>query len=208
MTLQARNLQLARIQSGEETYGTGSAVEQASKFYYDKVLPRISTAIKTASAPLRAHIGKVDLLVSMLGFSPETVILTASALEPSRVLALYSENAVGSVETVKRFLDDHVECVFDTCHPTSPAIIANIVEDAARRLSCDQVVDTVVVDITGGKKLMSAAAIVGAIRCRHYISYIEGDYDPSIRRPRPGTEQLLVFDYTLEPLNPIPPGGE
>jgi len=36
----------------------------------------------------------------------------------------------------------------------------------------------------------------------------QGDYDPSIRRPRPGTEQLLVFDYTLEPLNPIAPGGE
>jgi hypothetical protein len=51
-----------------------------------------------------------------------------------------------------------------------------------------------VVDVTGGKKIMSATAAQAAWALDIPLCYIENDdYDPTLRRPRPGKERLFIL---------------
>ena len=51
----------------------------------------------------------------------------------------------------------------------------------------------VFVDITGGKKIMSASAAQAAWEIDAPLCYIEGDYDPKMRRPTIGSERLEIL---------------
>ena len=129
--------------------------------------------------------------------------MAASALKPVRLSVLHTETAHEQVAVVRRFLGERCDLAFKTCDGTSPSSVAADVEGAGARLSDGSNASVVVVDVTGGKKLMSAAAAVAAVRRQYYFCYVEGDYDPDLRRPRPGTERLLVFDHALCPVEAI-----
>jgi hypothetical protein len=203
MSVNSLNRELALIRSGQKQYGRGTSAEQASRFYYSEILPLVVHALGAKSKSLRDQIGDVDLLVSLLGFSPETVILAATALRPVRLRVLHTANAQDKVAIVQQFMGGQCEMTFTSCDGTSPSSIAAAVQDAAGSLGDNRDKQpALVVDVTGGKKLMSAAAAVAAVRCGCYFCYIEGDYDPELRRPCPGSEDLLVFDAELNPIIP------
>src|SRR5262249_43970877 len=48
-------------------------------------------------------------------------------------------------------------------------------------------------DITGGKKVMSATAALAAWQLDLPLCYIDSDFDPELRQPVPGTENLLLL---------------
>jgi CRISPR-associated protein (TIGR02710 family) len=57
----------------------------------------------------------------------------------------------------------------------------------------------VVIDITGGKKIMSAAAALVATQLDLQMCYIDGGrYDSSLRQPVPGTEKLILLPNPTE----------
>jgi hypothetical protein len=50
------------------------------------------------------------------------------------------------------------------------------------------------IDITGGKKVMSATAALAAWQLDLPLCYIDSDYDPEMRQPTPGSERLLFLN--------------
>jgi hypothetical protein len=56
----------------------------------------------------------------------------------------------------------------------------------------------VMLDITGGRKVMSAAAALAAWQLNLALCYVEADYDPRLRRPLPGSDRLLVLGNPTE----------
>jgi hypothetical protein len=197
--------ELARIRTGESVYGSGDAQEQSLRFYYDQVLGPVITQFCARTEHLRTQFGEVALLVSMLGFSPETAVLSCHALYPRRLLVLYSGNAADSIGTVRRFVAGEKSgllsasrFVAQECPPTEPAGIGTIIEKAVADVRGTNKDARIVVDITGGKKVMSAAAALAAARLGLPVVYIDGEYDPKIRRPKPGTENLVVISDGCE----------
>lgn len=198
--LAAKVQALARIRSGESVYGSGDAQEQSLRFYYDQVLGPVITQFRARTEHIRGQFGRVDLLVSMLGFSPETAVLACHALRPLRLLVLYSGNAADSISIVRRFVTGDENDLLPAssfapqeCPPTEPTGIGTIIEKAVADVRSTNKDARIVVDITGGKKVMSAAAALAAARLGLPVVYIDGDYDPKIRRPRPGTESLVMI---------------
>jgi len=191
---------LGDIRSGAAEYGGGDSHAQALRFYYDEVLQHVIAQFHTRAKPQRDRLAPVYLQVSMLGFSPETAVLACHAICPQRLLVLYSGNASESPDIVRRFVVGDGEHQISPssfkaqeCPPTDPEGIATIIERAAKEAWSEDATAQIVVDITGGKKAMSAAAALAASQLGLPVVYIDGEYDPKLRRPTPGTERLVVI---------------
>jgi CRISPR-associated protein (TIGR02710 family) len=50
-----------------------------------------------------------------------------------------------------------------------------------------------VIDITGGRKVMSAAAALAAWQLKLDLAYLEGQFDPQTRHSVPGTDRMLIL---------------
>lgn len=199
MDLEERVKTLRETLAGEREYGSGDAHEQALRYFYDKMIVLLIENFQKKSELVRTELAPVHIQISMLGFSPETAVLAFHALRPQRLVVLYANKAIESCDVVRRFVvgdtDDRISdsCfVALECPPADPekiiAIIGAVVASARQEIKDAQVV----VDITGGKKVMSAAAALAASKYELPVVYIDGNYDPSLRRPIPGSEELLV----------------
>jgi hypothetical protein len=79
-----------------------------------------------------------------------------------------------------------VECDHDD--PTSIAKLVGHVSSGSSRSG------STVIDITGGKKIMTAAAALAAWRWDLPMTYLDGCFDPELRQPEPGSERIVMID--------------
>jgi CRISPR-associated protein (TIGR02710 family) len=185
---------LRRIFRGEEQYGQGNAAEQARRFRLNELLPLTVERAKLNSA--RVPRDPVDLLVSLSGFSPETTILAFELLDrPQRLMIIGSEATRSSVDVIQETLKLplsrlHVE----ECEPTDPLGIYQFVQKAARMVPRAGGQPRIIIDITGGKKVMSASAALAAAQLDLPLCYVDGRFDPELRQSEPGTERLVILD--------------
>ncbi|WP_033441819.1 TIGR02710 family CRISPR-associated CARF protein [Saccharothrix sp. NRRL B-16314] len=190
--------QMRRISLGEESYGDGLRPhEQANEFYLDRLL---GESVARASRSLAQPPGDVDLLISLCGFSPTTTILAFELLKPRRLVVITSEDAEESINVLgERIVGSgklqHKDFLPRRCVPTDPLgiyrIVAAELEEHARRVGRPSLA---YIDITGGRKVMSAAAALAAWQLDLRICYVESDWDPMLRRAVPGSDRLLLLD--------------
>lgn len=183
---------LRRIFHGEEEYGDGNAAEQARRYRLTELLPLTVEQAKLNSTGVPRQ--PVDVLVSLSGFAPETTILAYELLQPHHLMVICSEATRGSVETIEETLKLpparlHVE----ECEPTDPLGIHRLVRKAVGLLPEDGG-PRVIIDITGGKKVMSASAALAAAQLDLPLCYVDGRFDPELRQSEPGTERLMILD--------------
>jgi CRISPR-associated protein (TIGR02710 family) len=193
---------LYRIERGEEGYGEGSAAEQALRFYLDELLDDAVKRALARSDPRPAQ--PVHLLISLSGFSPLTTILAYELLRPEQLLVLFSEDTRAGIDSIA----DHVvrrsglrysDFMSRPCTPTDPHSIYRVVKEVLDSIRFpDGRRPFVVLDITGGRKVMSAAAALAAWQLNLTLCYVEADYDPRLRRPVPGSDRLLVLGNPTE----------
>ncbi len=159
--------------------------KEASDWYWQKLWPYVLKSFLAKSAP---YTGKFDVLISLVGFSPEPVILTILALKPKEVKFIISEET-------KPILDIIVQKTglkpsqFDSLTVASSNI--EDVYEAIRNSVRDKDLGKVAIDITGGKKSMvgGAAQAAGYLGCAaFYVDYSE--YNKAFRKPTPGSEYL------------------
>ena len=138
----------------------------------------------------------VSLLLSLSGFSPGTTILTSLVFRPRRIVVISSGDAVASFETICRSLhndvrwnDDAVELI--ECDPDDARSVARIVDQLVPGA---EEAEGTLIDITGGKKIMTAAAALAAWHRDLPMSYVDGEYDKELRQPVPGTERIVMID--------------
>jgi CRISPR-associated protein (TIGR02710 family) len=192
-TLEQMNTRLRRIFRGEEAYGDGPPAEQARRYRLTKLLPATIEQAKINSADVPRD--PVDLLVSLSGFSPETTILAFELLQPEHLMIIGSAATRASLDTIQ----DSLKLPFSriTSHPvdpTDPMKIYQIIQEAARSFGDDgRERLNIIIDITGGKKVMSASAALAAAQLDMPMCYIDSTFDPELRQSLPGTERLVII---------------
>jgi CRISPR-associated protein (TIGR02710 family) len=181
---------LRRIERGEETYGSGSPALQATIYYLDELL---TDAVDRARAASRLPDRQVDLLISLCGFAATPTVLTYELLRPRRVLLITSQDASDSVDLIGARLvgpgrlryQDFRHKPVDASDPLAmySAIATELTEQPYA-----------VIDLTGGRKVMSAAAALAAWQLNLGLTYIEAQFDPTTRKPLPGCDRLIALD--------------
>ena len=183
---------MRRIFRGEVTYGDGSPTEQASRYRVEEMYDDIvAAALANPSDP----VPEVDTLVSLSGFSPETTLLAFELVRPRRFTVISSHNVSDKYDIISTKLSGRLkpsQIRFEPCDPADPLGIYDIVKKAVRPPSGAGAVSAMI-DITGGKKVMSASAALAASQLDLRMCYVNGDFDAEMRVAVPGTESLKVL---------------
>jgi hypothetical protein len=195
---------LVEIRAGREQYGDGGSDEQAQRYQLDQLLEDLVGFARTNSGPLPKQ---VDLLISMVGFSPITTVMNYLLLRPRQVLAITSSAATASLNVIFNQLQRDGLSVADfhhrSCEPTNPQQIYRIVKEGMDGLlERSGKRPYAVIDITGGRKVMSAAAALVAWQLNLDLCYLDSEFDRETQLNRPETNRLLML------ANPITIFGE
>lgn len=163
----------------------------ASVFYFQHILP-VVVMHHRQHVPTAAS---CELLVSLMGFSPETTVLATAFVRPQRLVIVASKNAERYCGQCIAFLTEHtliarevisVRMVDPTDHDALFVTLCDALGGASgRRL----------VDLTGGKKIMSAVAGYAAWSLGLPVCYLESRaYNEQMRRPEPGSEEIFILE--------------
>lgn len=165
--------------------------QEAKDYYYNELFPAV---IDNFVANTKETGLKTDILFSVLGFSPEPIILTQRALKPAKHIIFYNnpgekfENEI--YPYLKKFLTSDFE-LRELPDETFRSIYGTLREELILHPA-----QNYALDITGGKKSMVASAAIFGRDFNFNVIYVDyTEYNPELRRPTPGTEILnLVYN--------------
>jgi hypothetical protein len=158
--------------------------ERAQELYFEKLFEAV---IINFSNEYNNALPSGGTLFSVLGFSPEPIILTAKAIQPETHVIFTTNNHKVDNIYLEKFLDSNYELIYlndESFESMYMAMKEQLVLNPDSQIT---------VDITGGKKSMVAsAAIFGKdYGCR--IVYVDfSEYIKDLRKPMPGSEILNV----------------
>jgi hypothetical protein len=158
--------------------------ERAQELYFEKLFEAV---IINFSNEYNNALPSGGTLFSVLGFSPEPIILTAKAIQPETHVIFTTNNQKVDNSYLEKFLDSNYELIYlndESFESMYMAMKEQLVLNPDSQIT---------VDITGGKKSMVAsAAIFGKdYGCR--IVYVDfSEYIKDLRKPMPGSEILNV----------------
>ncbi len=186
----------AHVSEWKEMNQTGRFAE-ARQYYFDQLFAEVIVNFENRVVndwPLERPI---DVLFSVLGFTPEPIILAARALKPRKHVIFHDKEVAFNEDNIRflpKFLPDGFERV--ELPDESFSSIYNIMKqqmafNAGRNYT---------INITGGKKSMVASSSIFARDFNSSVIYVDYDkYDPNLRRPLPGTERInLVYTPTRD----------
>ncbi len=168
---------------------------EAKSFYYDTLFRDI---IDQFVQRHKDSFSEVDVMFSILGYSPEPIILTRHVLQPKKHIIFYHNVGDDFEKDINPYLVKFMDGDY------------SLVE--LKDLSFSSIYDTLkeqmilfpaphyAIDITGGKKSMVASASIFARDYNFDVLYVDYDeYIPQLRRPMPGSEILnLVYSPTRD----------
>ena len=186
--MEERNIELD-IRRWLDLSKSGKAKE-AKDFYYENLFETVIERFEKNNQHVISG-SSVDVLISILGFSPEPIVLGAKLLKPKIHIIIHDAGVSLNEENnriVSKYLekykfvelnDETFACLYDTLKEQLSITPAQ---------HC-------AINITGGKKSMSASAGIFARDFFCDLIYVDyNKYDPSTRRPEPGSEFLnLVY---------------
>lgn len=161
--------------------------ERAQELYFEKLFDSvIDNFCKEYSNTMPSG----GSLFSVLGFSPEPIILTAKAIQPDIHIIFTTNNQNIDNSYLEKFLHSNYEIIYlndESFESLYKAMKEQLVLNPNPQMT---------IDITGGKKSMVAtASIFGKdYGCRIvYVDFL--DYIKALRKPMPGSEILnIVYD--------------
>jgi hypothetical protein len=163
----------------------------ASAFYFQHILP----AVVKHHRQRVSTVASCELLVSLMGFSPETTVLATAFLRPQQLVIVASKNAERYCEQCIAFLTEHT---LSAREAISVRMVDPTDHDALFVTLCDALAGTSghrLVDFTGGKKIMSAVAGYAAWSLGLPVCYLETRaYNEQMRRPEPGSEEIFILE--------------
>ncbi len=167
----------------------------ARKYYYDEMFNDIIDRFVHLDESVKEH--QNGVLFSMLGFTPEPIILTQRLLNPSiHVIFTSNEENEEMNEILGRFLTSRYK-IIHLCDDGFCSIYEGLKEQMILYPSKEYSID-----ITGGKKSMVASAAIFGRDYNCNILYVDYDkYLPDLRRPEPGTERLT---WVYRPTKDLP----
>ncbi|MGZ5440290.1 MAG: hypothetical protein ACXW4P_04090 [Thermoanaerobaculia bacterium] len=168
--------------------------DRALQFYFEHILPTVVHHLEhlPEHATLRAR--GCSILVSTMGFSPETTVIAASVFRPRRLIVIATEMNESVLDMAIHFLERHGIMKFAAVRveDVDPTNTKQIYDSIRRHIPVGHD-GSPIMDVTGGKKIMSATAAVAAWELRIPLCYVEGPYSRTLRRPMPGTERIILL---------------
>lgn len=134
---------------------------------------------------------KCEVLFSVLGYTPEPIILTQRALSPQVHIIFTTRKDYESDTEIVSYLEKFLTSNFKIINLNDDEFIT--VYEALKAQMNLYPSKKYIIDITGGKKSMVASAAIFGRDYNCDIVYVDYDeYIPELRRPMPGTEKLKV----------------
>jgi len=162
-----------RIRSTPKT-----GIAESKVFYFKEVIQHIRPRLEAWPEHVRLRSMGYTTLVSLMGFSPETTVLSTLVLRPKTLVIVYSENARESARPALAYLEregliDTFDRELISVNAYDPGDIYAKIRDALTPT------DGMIFDITGGTKVMSATAGALAWELNLSLCYLEGGWDPN-----------------------------
>ena len=158
--------------------------ERAQELYFEKLFEAV---INNFCNEYSKTLPSGGTLFSVLGFSPEPIILTAKAIQPETHIIFTTNNQKVDNSYLEKFLDSNYEIIYlndESFESMYKAMKEQLVLNPDPQIT---------VDITGGKKSMVASASIFGKDYGCRIVYVDfSNYIKDLRKPMPGSEILNV----------------
>lgn len=161
--------------------------DKAQELYFEKLFEAV---INNFQENYSATLPRGGTLFSVLGFSPEPIILTAKAIQPEIHIIFTTNNQKVDNNYLEKFLDSNYELIYlndESFESIYKAMKEQLVLNPNSHIT---------IDITGGKKSMVASASIFGKDYGCRIVYVDfAEYLKELRKPMPGSEILnLVYN--------------
>lgn len=174
---------------------SGGYFQEAKDYYFESLFKAVIEDFenKTADMP------KGGTLFSILGYTPEPIILTQRAILPQKHVIFYSVTSNFESE-VYPYLQEYLTSSFELV-PLPDTSFGTVYRCLQEQINIHAGEDYYL-DITGGKKSMVASAAIFARDYDMNVLYVDyKEYLTDIRRPKPGTE---VLNWVYDPKKDLP----
>lgn len=164
--------------------------EKAQEIYYEKLFGAV---IDNFKAKHSEKLPSGGILFSILGFSPEPIILTARTIEPDTHVIFTTNNQSEGNDYLVKYLESNYEMIY------LPDENFNTIYKALKEQLVLNPSSQITLDITGGKKSMVASAAIFGKDYGCKIVYVDfEDYIKDLRKPMPGSEILNIVYNPFE----------
>lgn len=173
----------------------GGYFQEAKDYYFESLFKAVIEDFenKTAGMP------KGGTLFSILGYTPEPIILTQRAILPQKHVIFYSVTS-NFESDVYPYLQEYLTSSFELV-PLPDTSFGTVYRCLQEQININ-VGEDYYLDITGGKKSMVASAAIFARDYDMNVLYVDyEEYLSDIRRPKPGTE---VLNWVYDPKKDLP----
>lgn len=141
-----------------------------------------------------------DLLISLAGLSPMTSLTTLAVIRPRRLLLLYTGQSEKNVNFIYKYANlysllDSVKIDKEKCDPLDTLDIYRCIRrflegNIGKEIDRKQIL----LDITGGKKSMSATASLAAWQLNLGLVYLDGRFDKTLGFSDLKTQKLFLLE--------------
>ncbi len=178
----------------------GGDSDAALLFYFDNVLPMVVANLEKCPQQIELRKLGCSILVSTMGFSPETTVLAASVLRPERLVIIVSQQSQSALDLAIAHLVKNEILPFSAIRveDVDPTDTDGIYSAIRRHFVQTAHSGAPIMDVTGGKKVMSATAAIAAWELKIPLCYVEGVYDQALRRPQPGSEKIVLLRNPIQ----------
>lgn len=183
------NKELLILQSQWLDFQKQQLKNKADEIYFEKILPFLVEKFKQTYAD---QITQCQYLISLVGMSPEPIILTIKTLEPREILFLYTPDTQKYLDFIGEHLKLRLSVFQRAC--ISGSKTEEVYQEIRKFLDNKNPLNCFI-DITGGKKSMvgGAAEAAGILGAR--VVYVDNQkYNEELRRPMPGSEYLNFLE--------------
>ncbi len=165
------------------------------KLYREKIFPQVKTIVETKAKKDRL-IGKYSSLILTVGLTPEPLILTITALKPTKVYFLYTEKS-------EKFINQIVnECNLSPTQvkrdKVEKADASDVYEKIRKRWQDWKNQGGMAIDMTGGTKSMVTGCSVAAALLNIHLLYVDSVFGWLPRISKPGTEHIVLLSNPLD----------
>ncbi len=165
--------------------------DKALESYYSEILPKVIESFESRNKP-------IDILIATTGLSPGPILLSIKYFRPKKVYLLATrkseEETVNSIREYSSRLLNFSNINVITLNEND---LLNGIFEQLKRIYQIHREEEIVIDLTGGKKLMSAAAAIAAHYLKIKCSYVNGEFSQDIRVTKPGSERILEINIPL-----------
>lgn len=161
--------------------------KDALRFYCETIIPSLLPHLRQKFERAYGKVPKYSGLVSLLGFTPETVILTYKFFMPEVFVVLHTKETEHLLDMVCQYGNIPIASFYHQPFSEDPSIdIYRALETSLKHFSDGQ--SRKAIELTGGKKTMGGALSIAAGILDIdllYIDYESNGYMPKFRKPKP-----------------------